>query len=242
MMKYGKITFFLFFLFTCFMPGLFGKITSVAGENELDLDKLAEAVQAQNGDIVEWSLHTREITGQLSDGMSVNQLKRSFPEWDWSMTQGKNSSHTIKGILRHGKLEESITVVKDPAASYVSYEIKGDIWNRSVSSSVKKLLSSRTGQIFGQQPVIFSCIKGVFNDRGELGQPHMKELLSSLQAKEKEALHEEGFDSVTAYSSLFSQALSLPGEEMNLQIGLRSSNSGLGTYFTIGTPILINEY
>lgn len=233
-----------FMLLTCLIAVLIGNKTSVARQNELDIEKLAYAVQQQHGTVIEWSLHTRELDEHPSD-WTVVRLKKAFPEWEWSLSD-TSGSETVTGTKRNGFIEEKIKAVtsehKANPVSYVSYEIKGEKWDESTAKRASKLLQSRTELIFKQKTVVFSCIKGVFNDEKKFGRSQVNGILSSLQAKEKEAISEEDFLSVSAYSSLFSQALSLPGEEMNLQIGLRKSNAGHGTYFTVGTPILTNEY
>lgn len=233
-----------FMLFTCLITVFIGNKTSVAGQSELDIEKLAYAVQNQHGTIIEWSLHTREL-GKQPQEWTVTRLEKAFPDWEWSLS-AVSEKETVTGIKRHGDIEEKIKAVtvdnKANLVSYVSYEVTGSAWEKSAVKRAWKLLQSRTELIFNQNPVVFSCIKGVFNDEDEFGQFHASEILSSLQAKEKEALSEEDFVSISAYSSLFSESLSLLDEEMNLQIGLRKKNAGHGTYFTVGTPILTNEY
>ncbi|RST77083.1 hypothetical protein D4T97_000870 [Siminovitchia acidinfaciens] len=238
--------FILLLLLTSLIVFFSGNNTSVAEKSELDIEKLVHAVQKQQGSIIEWSLYTRELAEQPSQELSVTRLKRVFPEWDWSLSR-KEGKETVTGINYNGKIEEKIVAVttdngnKDNLISYVSYELKGTTWNHRISKSTETLFQSRTELIFKQKPVVFSCIKGIFND-DEFGQTIVSGLLSSLLAKEKEALREEDFSSISAYSSLFTQSLSLPGKEMNLQIGLRKNKAGNGTYFTVGTPILTNEY
>lgn len=234
-------------ILTCFILIFIGNNTSVARKNELDIEKLAYAVQVQRGTIIEWSLHTRELAEQPSQKWTVTKLKAIFSDWDWSSSYTEGNK-TVTGIKHHGNIEEKIKVVtadnKDDIVSYASYEISGKMWDNNMSKKAEMLFRSRTETIFNknQKPVVFSCIKGIFNEDDEFAQSQMNGLLSSLLATEKEALIEEDFISISAYSSLFSQSLSLHGEEMNLQIGLRKSNSGQGTYFTVGTPILTNEY
>lgn len=246
MKRYCREYFISILLLTCLIGVFGGNNTSVAEKSELDIEKLVHAVQEQHGSIIEWSLYTRELAEQPSQEWSVTRLKRVFPEWEWSVsrTDGKK---TVTGINVHGNAEEKIVAVTadlghtNNLVSYVSYEMKGTSWDHRVSEVAERIFHSRAELIFKQKPVVFSCIKGIFND-DEFGQLMVNGLMSSLLANEKEALREEGFSSITAYSPLFSQSLSLPGKEMNLQIALRKNKAGSGTYFTVGTPILTNEY
>ncbi|RWR13483.1 YwmB family TATA-box binding protein [Siminovitchia fortis] len=245
MKEYCRKHFISFMFLTCLIAVFIGNNTSVAGKSEPDIEKLAQAVQKQHGTVIEWSLHTRELAQQPSQDWSVTRLKKTFPEWNWSLSH-TDGNETVAGVKRHGNIEEIIKAVTadntDNSVSYVAYEIKGSKWNKGMLKRAEKLFHSRTELIFKRKPVVFSCIKGIFNDHEGLEQSLVNGLLTSLQAKEKEALREEDFLSISAYSSLFSQSLSLPGEEMNLQIGLRKNDAGHGTYFTVGTPILTNEY
>jgi pantothenate kinase-related protein Tda10 len=98
-------------------------------------------------------------------------------------------------------------------------------------------------QIFNNSPQIFSCVTGNFDGT-------MKEVLSNeifsffsaLNAKEVEAVSEDDFYSLSAYSERLKEKISLPTQQMNLQIGLRKNGLGAGTNFVIGTPIITTEY
>lgn len=123
------------------------------------------------------------------------------------------------------------------------YETKGTSWNQDVAKSIHKQSSSAMKLLFDKKPVIFSCIKGEFNENfHEFTHQSLNGLLQSFQAEEIDSLKERDFYSISAKSSLFAQTLSFTENKMNIQIGLRKNALGPGTTFVIGTPILTIEY
>lgn len=210
-----------------------------------DLEKLITAVSDVNGQTIEWSLYAREMIHISSPLQLETKLKKLFPEWKWT-SDTKESTYSLVGHVNNGNFSETIKLVRsnesEQVASYVYYEVGGTEWNKTASNELEKLFHLRARQLFDQQPVTFSCIKGEFNTEYEqfIQQPFDK-LLHLFQADEKESLKEKDFRSITAYSSLFLQNSSFDYNEMNLQMALRKNKSG-GTSFVIGTPILTIEY
>ncbi|WP_339161111.1 YwmB family TATA-box binding protein [Siminovitchia sp. FSL H7-0308] len=234
-----------FFLFLQMMvmisliASFIGNNTNAANYGNMDMDHLARGVSQNSGAIIEWSLHTRETIDLSEKDRFIHNLKSQFPGWVWTVSS-ENGLDNVTGRMEHDDFRETIKVVtmEDGGSSYSLYEVTGKVWNTRISKKIEKILQSRTDQLFENNVLVFSCIKGVFNeDTGNLA----NDLLLFFQAEEKEALKEKDFYSISANSSLFSQSISLTEHEMNLQIGLRNNETG-STSFVIGTPILTNEY
>lgn len=233
------------FLQILFMIGLaasfIGNSTNAAYQRYADMDVLVRGVSEHNGKVIEWSLHTRETIDVFPGDDFIHTLRRQFPEWDWTFSSG-NGLDNATGYKDHGDFLEMIKVISmgnDNSFFHISYEIKGKEWNGRIAGKAGAIIQSRQETLFKNDPVVFSCIKGVFNENDR---DLANQLLLFFHAKEIEALKEKDFYSISANSSLFSQSISLTEQEMNLQIGLRNNEKGKGTSFVIGTPILTNEY
>lgn len=212
------------------------------------MDRLVHAAEKEQGSLIEWSLHTRELLGENEQRWTLSKLRQQFPEWRWK-EDVKDGETQLLGVYEQPRFTEKVMVTggkgNSRPSSYISYEIKGDIWNDTISRKAGHLMNERSEIIFKRETTVFSCIKGVFNDNGTRKPTEKKlivNLLTTLQSEEREALKEDGFYSVSAYSSLLSHYISLQDEKMNLQIGLRETEDQTGFNFTIGTPILVNEY
>jgi hypothetical protein len=82
-------------------------------------------------------------------------------------------------------------------------------------------------------------MKGEFSDKMYTSLPEtMNHLLTIFKAKEKEALKEDQFMSVTAQSPIFATSIN----NRNVQIGVRSGGLGAKTTVVVGTPIITIEY
>ncbi|MFS0645531.1 YwmB family TATA-box binding protein [Siminovitchia sp. 179-K 8D1 HS] len=222
------------------IASLIGNNTNAANLRDSDMDQLVRGISHKSGTIIEWSLYTRETIDLSEKDQFIHNLKSQFPEWVWTVSSS-NDKDNVTARLEHDHFLETIKVVtmeKDGGPAYLSYEMTGETWNSRISRKSGEILQSRIDRLFKGNMLVFSCIKGVFNeDDGNL----TNDLLRFFQAEEKEALKEKGFYSISAYSSLFSQSISLTEQKMNLQLGLRKNRTGR-TSFVIGTPILTNEY
>ncbi|MCM3022149.1 YwmB family TATA-box binding protein [Heyndrickxia ginsengihumi] len=215
-----------------------------------DLPFLIHTAESLNGKVTEWTLFTRE-TVHLASNKSWNQktksLHKQFPNMAWTYVKNRDSK-TYTGISRKNNYVETIkllsTNVNGKSYSFLIYEVSGKHWNDHKVKNLNKMVSSQLDKLYDKKPVIFSCIQGHFSDKIDNVLLYEKNrLLKSLQAKKVEALEENDFYSVSAYSSKLSQELSTKKkEEMNVQIGLRKSGLGANTNFVIGTPIITIEY
>ena len=231
---------------------LLGNTTTNAAKQGSDLWQMAEAVQHQNGQVIEWSLHTREtldIEDEKQFRTKLSKLQQMFPQWDWQLENrterlgAVGTSISTANSAYHEKIQLISTLKNGHYFSYILYEVYGQGWSKEVADVIKGNFPNRLALIYKEKPVIFSCIKGEFNDKMDnVLLREAKDLLAELHAEEKESLKEKDFYSVSAYSPDFTQAVPLKNSQMNVQIGLRKSGMGAKTTVVIGTPILTIEY
>lgn len=215
-----------------------------------DLETLIQNVEQYDGKIIEWSLYAREpvYLSTKEEWLTKKQsLEEQFPNMEWKMSN-KADTASIIGFIDHGTFNETIQVLTSfdknrQLSSYVSYEVKGAYWNLNVENNVAFISNEKIMHLFNKKPIIFSCIKGEFNEElDQVKNDSLDGLLKTFQAKPVESVEEREFSSISAYSSLFAQSLSFTNKQMNMQIGLRKNEMGAGTIIVVGTPILTIEY
>jgi hypothetical protein len=217
-----------------------------------DLAKIGALLQGEDILLNEWSFYARE---QLSGMKSVQEVqeyaetvKQKFPDWSWTVTNShqKWEITAISPTSKHHieKLQIMATHTKQPVHAYIVYSVSGKEWNkRSETFFTTAQFKNRLFDIFRGNPTIFSCMKGIVDDKLEKVLPKTaSKLLSVFHAKEIEALKEEKFMSVSAQSPLFTGSIDNQKDNMNLQIGIRSEGLGAKTTIVVGTPIITIEY
>lgn len=220
-----------------------------AASSELDLVKIADAFQTEDILLEEWSFYAREHLVDLNTEKEVQEyvkeLKRQFPDWDWS-TSGTSDKWEVTAVSPTSKhhtemLQIMATHTKQPVNAYIVYRVSGDEWNKEMESFfTKNPFKDRLSYIFRGNPTVFSGMKGSISDKMDKAVPNVaSDLLEIFDGKEIEALKEDNFMSVSANSPMFSDSIA---QGMNLQIGIRSEGLGGKTTIVVGTPIITIEY
>jgi hypothetical protein len=222
---------------------------SASADSVLDINKMVKVAKEFHGNITGWSLYAREsfdCSSQSDWSKKVTSLKRKFPNMNWQVASDARSK-SVTGEVIHKNNVETIKIVStltnEQPISYLLYEVSGDLWNDQTAVEMNRKFNDKLAVLFNKKPLIFSCIKGEFNDKMDnVLLPKANSILRSLKAVKKEDLEEEDFVSISAYSPLFSEKLPTKSSSMNVQIGLRKTGLGAKTTFVIGTPIITIEY
>lgn len=223
---------------------------STEAKTELDLTKLAAILQDEFIMINEWSLHTREKTENLQSLKEVthftHQLKKQYPHWSWTEKTSGSHMETV-AVHKSNTHKETIKILSTPTKggyqTYVIYEVNGHKWDDSLEKEISQLVQGRISDIFRENTTIFSCLKGEFNGKIDKTLPEeLNRLQAAFHAEKIEALSEQQFISMSAYSTMFDQTVETNGKNMNLQIGIRDQGLGGKTTVVVGTPILTIEY
>ncbi|WHY86132.1 YwmB family TATA-box binding protein [Neobacillus novalis] len=217
-----------------------------------DLTKIGKVLQAENILLKEWSFYAREHVIGMKSEQEVKEyaekLQQEFPDWVWSetSTSQKWEVTAVSPTANHHneKLQIMATHTKQPVNAYIVYSVSGKEWNKSSATFfTTEQFKNRLTDIFRGKPTVFSCMKGIVNDKIDTALPMtVSKLLSGFDATEIEALKEETFMSVSATSPMFTGFIDNRKNNMNLQIGLRSERLGAQTTIVVGTPIITIEY
>ncbi len=240
----------IFFVGLGFLPVNNGNNT-IEANHLLDIEKLDQAVVSSQGQITEWSLYAREnVKSFTNKGFAKysTTMQEKFSDFEWD-TQKTDDNVIVVGQRKSSYGEETIriqrTLTNNQSISYIMYEMHGN--QKALGDATKKYIRNQyipnLEIIFTNKPMIFSCIKGEFNDKlDRVLSNQAVELMSKLDANETESLKEKDFYSISAYSEQMSRTIPTKNHDMNIQLGLRKSGMGTKTSFVIGTPILIIEY
>ncbi|ALC88731.1 hypothetical protein AM500_02120 [Bacillus sp. FJAT-18017] len=224
-----------------------GNKTTVA-DSAPDLIKLAAVLEAESVSFKEWSVYSREYIevsnspGELEE--YAKGLQDMFPDWDWSIsTKGHTwevAAVSPPSVYGQEYLQLISTRTPQESNAYIIYKVTGGKWNEESAAFLQsKKFSARINDIFRGKPSIFSCIEGKFNDRIDKAVPgKVTSILERLNAAETEALREDDFISVSAFSPNLPDTF---GNGMNVQIAARSTG-GKDATVIIGTPIITVEY
>ncbi|MDQ0214126.1 biopolymer transport protein ExbD [Oikeobacillus pervagus] len=219
--------------------------TTIAKKNEMDLLKIATQVKKNNGEITEWSIHTRETVNRDNVEQTVHQLKNRFSHWTWSENIVEERKVFI-GTNQQSQIQQSIKVIStthQPEQSFIIYTVNGKDHEGAMIHFLTEQFQPNYSRIFNNNPIIFSCIKGNFDGKlKEVLPKQINSIMADLQAVEMEKVKEKDFYSISAYSKEMMTDIPLETEQMNLQIGLRQNRLGQKTAFVIGTPIITVEY
>jgi hypothetical protein len=215
-----------------------------------EIKEMAHVLQKNGATIQEWSIYTREYSPTLQDDATflqkVNELKDKHPEFQWTFEKN-NDIWKATGLYEYSSVKEKIqlvaTVTNEKPQTYILYEVIGFGWSEANLKSVFKNIDQKLSKIFVKQPVFFSCVKGEFSDKmkGVLFN-QVNHLLTEFDAKPIEALHEETFVSVSAYTEQWENALLTKKHPMNIQLALRTTGLGEKITVVVGTPIITIEY
>ncbi|MGE6257884.1 YwmB family TATA-box binding protein [Heyndrickxia sporothermodurans] len=247
-MKKNIVILLILSIVVSFAYEIIGKRT-VSANLSSDIDEIMDKIKRTNGKVTGWSLYTRESINISSENDWIHQvdlLKMRFSNMSWKVDKEENRLVAV-GYIKRKNYVESIKFLSTPTndlySSYLIYELKGTHWNKQMAQNLKEKIDGKLDVLYSEKPVIFSCIKGEFSDKiDKVLSSEVSQILTSLNANEKEALKEKDFYSISAYSPKLKESIPTKDNQMNLQIGLRKTGMGANTSFVIGTPIITIEY
>ncbi|RAK20423.1 TATA-box binding protein [Anoxybacillus vitaminiphilus] len=215
-----------------------------------EIKTMARVLQQNGAKIEEWVIYTREYSQTVKDHATflhkANELKEKHHQFQWTVKKD-NDIWKATGLYEHSSVKETIqlvmTVTNKKPQTYILYEAKGFGWSDANSKAILEEIKQNLSKIFVKEPSLFSCVKGEFSDKmkGVLFNK-ANHFLAEFQAKPFEALQEETFVSISAYTELWGNALPGKNQLMNIQLALRNTGLGEKTTIVVGTPIITIEY
>ncbi|MEN2465321.1 YwmB family TATA-box binding protein [Ornithinibacillus sp. JPR2-1] len=226
---------------------LFYANTALAVEKEqYELVDIADFMLENNLAIKEW-----QVT--LKEHLEVERLEALIQELSTShsITKQENENSTIYLATNTQKKHDinvnySVIFPKDKHyKSELVITINGTSWNEEMESSYMQLLSVLTKKYFTDDIKIFSCMTTMADDIMENGYiadffiekfnlQHVKEQYDTIKST-------KNAEYIYGYTSFWGRKITIQDTPVNVQIVTEILGNG-DVQYTIGTPILINEY
>lgn len=224
-------------------------------KNTKPLLQIVSVMNEVGAEIDTWHLQAKDKHGLISNRegykSTVNDIKQIANDFKWEEPINEGDSIKIEGT-RHslrGQIRESISILTyhnhnhNQYETKISYEMMGHDWLESMKNDIFSLFSTRTSELFLENPSISTCVTGNFNDTMEIAvNTQSKNIMRLLRANFVESLEEESFVSLSAYTNQWDTSITTNHKKMNLQIALRDQGLNKPTRVLIGTPILTAEY
>lgn len=226
---------------------LFYANTALAFEKkQYELVDIAEFMLENNLAIKDWQVTLKEYLDVQTLEALVQELSSSH-----SITEQENENSIIYLATNTHKKRDvnvnySVIFPKDKRfKSELVITINGTEWNEDIESSYMQLLSILTKKHFTDDIKIFSCMTTMADDIMENGYitdffiekfnlQHKKVQYDTIKST-KNAKY------IYGYTSFWGQEITIQDTPVNVQIVTEILGNG-DVQYTIGTPILINEY
>jgi hypothetical protein len=220
--------------------------------NGEELQDITHVMEQSKIEIKQWSLYAKNDIGFVSNFngyvLLVESLQAKSPELRWEKVVKSDEYWSVAGYSTNSfGIKEKVSVFayphKNSYRTYIIYEIEGADWNLKEWDTYRPTYSEKVQLLLGNNPTIYTCVTGEKDDRmGIVLQKLAKQLVQSFDAAMIEAINEETFLSLSAYTDEWEHSIQTNQHKMNLQVGLRNNGIGGKTTITIGTPIITTEY
>ncbi|WP_047981142.1 YwmB family TATA-box binding protein [Ornithinibacillus contaminans] len=208
------------------------EIAGMMEENDLDIDSWEVTVKENKTESM-----LQDIIQELSTGYSVTK-EENENSIIYSVTDTHKTGNlfvTYRALFPKNKQYQAELVVT----------IQGNTWGAEVQSDYLENLSNITGKYFSDNAKIYSCM----NSKASAIMKKdyiVKNLTKKLDLRHKYRQNDNlnttrNIEIIYGYTSLWSHAITIQDTPVNVQIVTKHGGNG-GVQFTIGTPILINEY
>ena len=216
-----------------------GKITQ--GE----VEDLVHIMKNNNLKIDEWQVTIKEKVERDKKQDIINNIKENG---NYTRKERKNSVlYTFEDSHIYSESVETYNVLISKNKSddiEIIAEFKGYTWNEKRNTHYEQWLR-KMNDIFTPSARIYTCLTTEFN--GIINADYvLNDISKELEIKHEQTQidnHEKStLDKIIyGYTPLWSQKINIMNNPTNVQIAVTSNEKGM-VKFTVGTPILINEY
>ncbi|MFS0673149.1 YwmB family TATA-box binding protein [Ornithinibacillus sp. 179-J 7C1 HS] len=192
-----------------------------------------------------------EVT--MKEYIETNELQEIVKGLSTSHTvtrqENKNSIiYLVKDTHKKGTINVKYNVIFPKDKRYKSelvVVINGNSWTPDVEATYNKLVSSYTGKYFSKNVKIFSCMTtraDAIIEKDDIVDNFTKNFKLHYKKTQYDTLKStKNVEYIYGYTSLWGQKIAIQDKPVNVQFVTKTLASG-DVQFTIGTPILINEY
>jgi hypothetical protein len=226
---------------------LFFTNTVIAKESDTnELIDIAAMILENNLQIQDWEVTMKEHRDAAHLKEMVQELSNSY-----SVTKHENENsiiYSVKDTHKKGTITVNYNVIFPKDNRYQSelvITINGSSWGEDVESTYVNLMSLLNGKYFTDNVRIFSCMSTrasaiIENDN------IVENFTEKLKLRHKKTQNDKlkstrNVEYIYGYTSKWGQKITIQDKPVNVQIVSQTLASG-DVQYTIGTPILINEY
>lgn len=208
------------------------------------LHLLTEIATTNHLDVAAWEVTFKE---SKSSGMTDDVLNNieKHPFSTRMETENSIQYHLIDEINHSFTMTYQIINSKtNPDQLEINVVISGSEWNENIQSEYNQMKKWLQNNLF-HNPRIFTCITieedDIIEDRAVI-ELYMKSLGMQHQDVQEDSLELSKLNRIiNGYTPIWDEKILMNGIPYNLQIAVNDKDSGR-TAYTIGTPILVNEY
>ncbi|MBD8070833.1 YwmB family TATA-box binding protein [Bacillus sp. PS06] len=239
-----------FFSISLSISILFGFYQHVFGNEQYEtLHTLMTMAEDNAVEVNQWTIYSRGhieyVEGQTEMNMYFEQIIKDYPEFSWQQEEEKVDHHyVITGMKENEKIgiKEKLIITAYPYQGQYeinrSNEITGTAWTDEQQSYV----TNEYSDLFSGSEMFYTIRGKALKDDIKL-EEKANRLIESVDGKIIEGLSEREFISISAFSNnIESQTMTNGKDEMNLQLGMRTTEASSTIEVTIGTPIITTEY
>lgn len=216
---------------------------------QMEMDELtgiADYITEKNMAVNSWQVTVKE---QI-DGKKLRLIIKDLEaEHQTTFTEDENSiNYLFSNRHKHENIVESYSIIipkDDSQAIILTGVLKGEAWNDSVKDFYQLSMDKMLAGFFTKSAKRFACL--TTEDDGIMGSDYfIGDFVKSFNLQQintqfdtvKNSVHKK---IIYGYTPLWNNKITIMGKPVNLQIAVKESETG-NPIFTIGTPILINEY
>ncbi|GAA0322646.1 hypothetical protein GCM10008967_11430 [Bacillus carboniphilus] len=234
-------------LLVCVMvTGLYTTSVAFSKEKTDEIKSLVENMQEQGIALSSWKVYilksVQDVASEKEALEELEDIKKTEQGYRWELQFEGNKSFIAEGYKKVDSMDIELKVkvtgnrLGNMYRMYYAYEINSQ-WN---NESLEYVVSKYQYLINNQKA--FFTFKGSLLQNHKLNQ-QAEDILSGLNGTFIEGVAEENFISMSAYSKKLDQnSISINGQKINLQIGLRHDIENEQVEVTIGTPMITDGY
>lgn len=219
------------------------------GTKQNELEAIMDVAAKNEMMIQSWTVYSRESVGHVDTMAEVEASFKKMMEkhftFTWEEEEGKVDHHYVitgtKGNMERGITEKMVVTAYHISGVFdltVTHEVSGDKWKDENLQFIDKYNFKNTDK----QEVFYTVRGNIGKGVSDLRQ-QAKRLVKDFEASEVEGLYESNFVSMSLITDKFTKTVKTSkNKEMNLQMGLRTTEKNDTVDVTIGTPIITTEY
>ncbi|MFD2044434.1 YwmB family TATA-box binding protein [Ornithinibacillus salinisoli] len=209
-----------------------------------ELIDMATIVQKSDLDIDSWQVILKEKMDKPSVEKVIQELKNSYL---FTRTEDENSiKYSFRDAHNSGEVIErySAVIPKNPLyQAEIIAVLEGDSWNNTSEADYKEKVNALQRQYFTKYVQIFACLTtsddAIIKSDYFLSKFDEELDLQHIRKQDDTVLKDRKI--IYGYTSQWKNKMTIVDKPVNIQIVVEKTDEDNEKY-TIGTPILINEY